>query len=175
MGQWAVKGLENFGINGIASPLLKSSLTGLVGGMFGGYGGGFAAGFIMSGGNLAAANRAGMNSLEMGGALGMASGAYTGYKQAEALGVDPWTGKVQRNSARTNPVSLSEQLTLEEAQSGQGQEIMKGKINDSNWDGWQKMQHSHQLPSLDNITIHYWHNPENNMNTGFKFTTPPRY
>lgn len=92
VGKWAVKGLETFGINGIASPLLKSSLTGLVTGMAGGYGGGFAAGFIMSGGNLAEAHRAGMNSLVMGGALGLAAGTYTGYKQAKGK-VDLWTGK----------------------------------------------------------------------------------
>ena len=129
------KRVKNFYINSIASPLLKSSLTGLVTGMAGGYGGGFAAGFIMSGGNLAEAHKAGMNSLVMGAALGFAAGTYTGYKQAKDLGIDPWTGKPQNNSVssvRTNPVSLSEQLTLEEAQSGQGQEIMKGKINDSN-------------------------------------------
>lgn len=176
-GKWAVKGLKSFGINGIASPLLKSSLSGLVTGMAGGYGGGFAAGFIMSGGDLSEAHKAGMNGLVMGGALGLAAGSYTGYKQAKALGIDPWTGKHQNNSVsseRTNPVSLSEQLTLEEAQSGQGQEIMKGKINDSNWDGWQKIEHSHKLPNGKNITIHYWHNPETNVNTGFKFKTPPR-
>ena len=100
-GKWAVKGLKTFSINGIASPLLKSSLTGLVTGAAGGYGGGFAAGFIMSGGNLAEAHKAGMNSLVMGAALGMASGAYTGYKQAKALDIDLWTGKpvVNENSS----------------------------------------------------------------------------
>lgn len=69
--------------------------------MAGGYGGGFAAGFIMSGGNLAEAHKAGMNSLVMGGVLGLAAGTYTGYKQAKAMEVDLWTGKSLINERAT--------------------------------------------------------------------------
>jgi hypothetical protein len=46
------------------------------------------------------------------------------------------------------------------------------KINDSNWDGWQKMQHVHKMPDGRSISIHYWRNPNTNEMTGFKFKNP---
>jgi hypothetical protein len=47
---------------------------------------------------------------------------------------------------------------------------MEGKIKDNCIKSWQKMQHSHfDLNANKNITIHYWHNPRTNVNTGFKF------
>ncbi len=85
--------------------------------------------------------------------------------------LQPLTGKV--GYIRTEPESLEEQLTLKEAQSGQGSEIMQGKINDPSYQGWQKMQYVHKLPDGSSITIHYWYNPQTGIMTGFKFTTPP--
>ena len=74
------------------------------------------------------------------------------------------------NSVRTEPKNLAEQLTMQEAQSGQGRPIMQDRIKDPNWQGWQKIEHYHlDLNTNKNITIHYWHNPRTNVNTGFKF------
>jgi RHS repeat-associated protein len=73
------------------------------------------------------------------------------------------------NLIRTEPKNLAEQLTLKEAQSGQGKEIMKGQINDSYFQGWQKMQHTHTTPSGETITIHYWKNPLTGEIKFFKF------
>jgi hypothetical protein len=71
---------------------------------------------------------------------------------------------------RTEPQNLQEQLTLQEAQSGQGNIIMQDKIADPKWSGHQKMQHSHlNLNTNKRIVIHFWNNPETGNRVQFKF------
>jgi RHS repeat-associated protein len=173
---WVSKHIGNFAINALEVSG-KSAIGGAISGAFGGAAAGAAGGFVTglaTGGLDKAWEMAGQGAI-FGGISGAALGGYRGYRDAKALGKNPWTGIDRKVSGRTEPVSLSEQLTLEEAQSGQGEHIMEGKINDPKWKGWQKIEHTHALPDGNNITIHYWHNPENNVNTGFKFKTPPRY
>ncbi len=122
----------------------------------------------------------------MGAGIGVMTGTVAGVQYARDNKVNPWTGKENianrattqqastsisnTNSVRTEPQNLAEQLTMQEAQSGQGRPIMQDRIKDPNWQGWQKMQHTHfDLNTNKNITIHYWHNPKTNVNTGFKF------
>ena len=118
--------------------------------------------------------------------IGAITNAVAGLKYAHENKINPWTGKENAayrtttqqastsisntNSVRTEPKNLAEQLTMQEAQSGQESPIMQGKIKDPNWQGWQKIEHYHlDLNTNKNITIHYWHNPKTNVNTGFKF------
>lgn len=107
----------------------------------------------------------------MGFGIGTVNGIVSGVQYAHKQNVDPWGGEgLKNNSVRTDPQNLAEQLTMQEAQSGQGNQIMQGKINDQKWKGWQKMQHSHlDLNTNTNITIHYWYNPETRTMSGFKF------
>ena len=169
----------------IASPVLRETVTqgatnaatgfALSAGMAWGTGAGFEEGL----------KQGGQGAL-MGAGIGVMTGTVAGVKYAHDNKVDPWTGKsnvvdrvtVQQSStsiSNTNPVrtdskNLAEQLTIQEAQSGQGYPIMEGKIKDPNWQGWQKIEHYHlDLNTNKNITIHYWHNPRTNVNTGFKF------
>lgn len=87
----------------------------------------------------------------MGAGIGAMTGTVDSFKYAHDNKVSPWTGKpsvadrvtVQHssasisntNSVRTDPKSLAEELTMQEAQSGQGRPIMEGKIKDPNWQG----------------------------------------
>lgn len=73
------------------------------------------------------------------------------------------------NLIKTNPSNLSEQLTLQEAKSGRGSPIMKGKINDPNFQGWEKMQHVHVNPDGTRTVVHYWRNPTTGEVKFFKF------
>ncbi len=178
-------GKLGFMINNVRSPLLNGLIGGSIGGAAGGYVGGFTNGLIRTG-QFSDAHDAGMNGLLSGMATGAITGSVAGLKYAHDNKINPWTGKENAayrtttqqastsisntNSVRTEPKNLAEQLTMQEAQSGQGRPIMEGKIKDPNWQGWQKMQHSHlDLNTNKNITIHYWHNPKTNVNTGFKF------
>ena len=72
---------------------------------------------------------------------------------------------------RNNPLNLSEQLALKEAQNGAGKQIMQGKIKDSNFPAneWIKMQHVHTTPDKTKIVIHYWKNIKTGIVKGFKF------
>ena len=165
--------MANLKISGINNPVLKSALAGsLSSGLSGG-----AAAFgteLLMGGDLESAWEAGKQGAKFGSIAGAVTGAYSGAKEVARQKEIQNTANAQ-SSARTEPVSLSEQLTLEEAQSGQGKQIMAGKTNDPHWQGWEKWQHSHRLPNGQNITIHYWRNPTTNELTGFKFKTPPTY
>jgi len=73
--------------------------------------------------------------------------------------------------ARTEAQNLAEQLTLKEAQSGAGRQIMQGSIKDPKFpaDTWAKMQHTHTTPEGQNIVIHYWQRLVDGLRTGFKF------
>lgn len=120
----------------------------------------------------------------MGAGIGTMTGTVSGFKYAKDNHVNPWTGRsnlpmVEKisppstlllNTQRIEPKKLSEQLTMQEAQSGRGRPIMEGQIKDPNWKGWQKIQHNHlDLNTNKNITIHYWYNPETRTMSGFKF------
>jgi len=94
----------------------------------------------------------------------------TGYVE-DGIGEFP-SGNVydsKGNLIRTEPQNLTEQLTFKEAQSGHGREIMQGKINDTNWQGWQKMEHIHISPEGEQTIIHYWKNPQTSEVRFFKF------
>jgi hypothetical protein len=71
----------------------------------------------------------------------------------------------------TGATSLSEQLTLEEAEAGAGARIMEGKINDPEYpeNVWAKMHHEHVNPSGSKIVVHYWENLVTGVRGGFKF------
>lgn len=81
-----------------------------------------------------------------------------------------------KKSVRTEPVDLEEQLTLEEALGGSGEDIMKGKIKDPNYPPteWQKKEHSHEHPNGSTTTIHYWENALKGIREGFKFKNNPK-
>jgi RHS repeat-associated protein len=70
---------------------------------------------------------------------------------------------------RTTPKNLSEQLTLEEAQSGLGERIMKNRIKDPNRLHLHKMYHTHEDYYGNMIEIHYWFDPETGLRSDFKF------
>jgi hypothetical protein len=64
---------------------------------------------------------------------------------------------------------------MQEAQAGAGEPIDM-EINDPNFQPpWQKMQSVHRPldPGEPNITIHFWHNTQTGVSTGFKFVFPP--
>ena len=173
-GKWATKHLGNavIGKLNIRSPVASMGINGIIGGGAGGYAGGFTSGFLFSGGDINTAIEAGWDGLKTGSISGGAVGVVSGYAHAKHNNLNPWSGK---SLARTEPMSLAEQLTLKGAQSGSGREIMKNQINDRFWKGWQKMQHSHKLSDGSSITIHYWYNPVTGKATGYKFTTAPSY
>lgn len=106
VGKWAVKGLKDFGYWGLTrfanTPVIKSALASSVVSSLGGGAGSFASEFIMSGGNLDAAWQASKNGLIFGAALGFATGARAGYKEAKRLEINPWTGKPQPQNTSTN-------------------------------------------------------------------------
>ena len=87
-------------------------------------------------------------------------------------------GNGERNAAkrllRTEERNLAEQLTMAEARSGAGREIMAGRIRDARYPAslWSKMSHTHLNPDGSVIEIHYWLNRETGATEGFKFTNP---
>ena len=171
---------------GIASPVLRDMATqSLTNG---------GTGFVLStslslgsGSSFEDAISAGGQSALTGLGIGATNGTVSGFRYAHENNLNPWTGKsiarpakmdmlpvptvtLKVDQIRTEPQNLSEQLTMQEAQSGQGSQIMQGKINDPKWKGWQKVEHSHlDLNTNKNITIHYWRNPETGQKIQFKF------
>jgi hypothetical protein len=94
-------------INGtsISSPILKGAVSGAIGGAAGGYVVGFTAGMITTG-DIRQANKAGLNGLYSGAAIGGITGSMSGYKYAKDNNINPWTGKeITINSSRTNNIS----------------------------------------------------------------------
>jgi hypothetical protein len=86
-------------------------------------------------------------------------------KQADKLLVEA------KAANRSTPKNLPEQLTLKEAKSGSGREIMEGRIKDPLYadTDWIKKSHLHQLPGGRSIQIHYWENSVTKARLGFKF------
>jgi RHS repeat-associated protein len=78
-----------------------------------------------------------------------------------------------KQSPRTEPKNLEEQLALEEAKNGAGKEIekLKDKIKDPKYpkEIWEKKQHLHEDSNGKNINIHYWENRASKERKGFKF------
>lgn len=71
---------------------------------------------------------------------------------------------------RFGPRNLEEQITLEEAEAGAGDRIMKDDIKDPHYpkDKWKKVEHIHKGPK-GNIEIHYWEDLVTGARHGFKF------
>ena len=171
---------------GIASPVLRDMATqSLTNG---------GTGFVLStslslgsGSSFEDAISAGGQSALTGLGIGATNGTVSGFRYAHENNLNPWTGKsiarpakmdmlpvptvtLKVDQIRTEPQNLSEQLTMQEAQSGQGSQIMQGKINDPKWKKKKKVEHSHlDLNTNKNITIHYWRNPETGQKIQFKF------
>jgi hypothetical protein len=93
-GQWAAQNIGGVVISGlnVTSPVIKGAIGGAIGGAAGGYAGGFTAGMITTG-DIRQANKAGLNGLYSGAAIGTATGAMAGYRYAKSEGRNPWTGK----------------------------------------------------------------------------------
>lgn len=75
------------------------------------------------------------------------------------------------NSFRTDPQNLWEQLALDEAKSGSGREIGKGKWKDPRYpeDDWAKKSHYHAHPDGSSSEIHWWENRHTGETHGYKF------
>jgi len=92
---WAAKSLGSFALNGLqvaGKSALGGLVTGSIGGVIGGGVSGFATGLLLTGDASAAWHMAKQGAL-YGGIAGAALGGYRGYKEAKALGNNPWTGK----------------------------------------------------------------------------------
>lgn len=169
----------------ISSPVLREATTQAVAGAATGFSVNtvFALG---TGSSVKDALRSGGEGAVFGFAVGTVSGVASGVRYAHENNLNPWTGNTRHMSKkdRVIPNSLTEQMTLKEAQSGQGRPIMDGKINDPYWKAWEKMEHVHRGEVLDTrlvnkeyetkwfpykTTIHYWRNPQTGVITGFKF------
>jgi RHS repeat-associated protein len=93
--QWASKSIGSFAINGLqvsGKSAIGGFVSGAVGGTAGGAAGGFATGLLMTGDIDEAFKMAGQGAI-YGGIAGGALGAYRGFRDAKALGNNPWTGK----------------------------------------------------------------------------------
>ncbi|UZO81488.1 FG-GAP-like repeat-containing protein [Aquimarina sp. ERC-38] len=101
-GSAAGLGLSKLGVSinflkDIKSPLLKSTIGGILGGGAGGYAGGFTTNFIKTG-DLSLAHESGLDGIISGAATGIVSGVATGYATSKANNVDFITGKKFRGS-----------------------------------------------------------------------------
>lgn len=79
-------------------------------------------------------------------------------------------GKDKRKKDRNHPLDLEEQLALEEAKAGKGEEIMWDKINDPRYppDKWNKKKHNHEHTDGTKTEIHYWENIQTGERHGYK-------
>ncbi|GAB6013454.1 RHS repeat-associated core domain-containing protein [Viscerimonas tarda] len=104
-GQLGGKLLGGVIINGarVTSPVLQGAITGTIGGATGGYVGGFTAGYIMTG-DLAQANKAGLNGAAFGAPIGGISGSISAYRHAVKNEISPWTGKPINTQSQTTTV-----------------------------------------------------------------------
>ncbi len=77
----------------------------------------------------------------------------------------------KKQSPRTEPKNLEEQLTLEEAKTNEGKRIMENEINDPKYPkkDWKKQQYVHENFEGTGKTIHYWENIQTGEKHGFKF------
>jgi len=70
--------------------------------------------------------------------------------------------------ARYEPKDLQEQLTIEEAESGEGDTIMSGKLNDPKYNHNTKMKHTHDHGDGTKTEVHYDINNQTGKRSGFK-------
>ena len=70
--------------------------------------------------------------------------------------------------ARTEPKDLQEQLAIEEAESGQGDTIMSGRLKDPKYNKNTKMKHSHDHGDGTKTEVHYDVNNKTGKRSGFK-------
>ncbi|WP_050009476.1 DUF6443 domain-containing protein [Flavobacterium sp. B17] len=70
--------------------------------------------------------------------------------------------------ARTEPKDLQEQLSIEEAESGQGDTIMSGRLKDPKYNNNTKMKHSHDHGDGTKTEVHYDINNKTGQRSGFK-------
>ncbi len=74
--------------------------------------------------------------------------------------------------SRTEPKDLQEQLTLDEAKSGQGEKIMQGKLKDGKYDPEtgtvDKMGHNHDHGDGTSTEVHYDRNRKTGEGSGYK-------
>ncbi|MBR4594295.1 MAG: hypothetical protein IKO33_06940, partial [Bacteroidaceae bacterium] len=110
-GQWGGQYLGNLVINGfnVASPVVKGAITGAFGGAVGGYAGGFTAGYLMTN-DLDAANKAGLEGLWSGAAVGGVIGSGSGYRYAINNDLNPWTG-IQKSLIQ--PLQTNNQISID--------------------------------------------------------------
>lgn len=147
-GQFAANTLGAVIVNGfkITSPIVKGAVGGFLGGAGGGYGGGFAAGFIMTG-DIGQANQMGLSGMKSGAAIGMFTGAISGYRQNQKTqaanrtaqstgkysvyeGVDPVTGEVKYvgMTGRDPEVRFNEHLNSGTSKAGLDYRVVKSGI-----------------------------------------------
>ncbi len=103
---WASKHLGSFAINSLevaGKSAIGGFFSGVIGGTTGGYVGGFATGLLMTG-NLEQAHKMGKQGALFGGIAGGALGGYRGFRDAKALGNNPWTGAAKSVTEGTNVV-----------------------------------------------------------------------
>ena len=168
----------------IASPVLREALSQSLNNSVSGFALG-AGTSLLSGNSVGSAFDAGASGAANGLGIGLVTGAISGYQDAEEQHLGLWSGRstdppltaagtTAIDPIRTDPANLPEQLTLQQAQTGAGDEIMKGKINDPNYQSpWIKMQYTHILPdNMGTISIHYWLNTVTGAMEGFKFKNP---
>ncbi|HFK5504809.1 TPA: DUF6443 domain-containing protein [Elizabethkingia anophelis] len=70
--------------------------------------------------------------------------------------------------ARTEPKDLQEDLSIEEAKSGQGDTIMNGKLKDPKYNDYTKMKHTHDHGDGTKTEVHYDINNKTGVRSGFK-------
>ncbi|MBW8360725.1 MAG: RHS repeat-associated core domain-containing protein [Kaistella sp.] len=70
--------------------------------------------------------------------------------------------------ARTEPKDLQEQLAIEEAESGEGDTIMSGKLKDPKYNNNTKMKHTHDHGDGTKTEVHYDIDNKTGKRSGFK-------
>ncbi len=70
--------------------------------------------------------------------------------------------------ARYEPKDLQEQLAIEEAESGEGDTIMSGKLKDPKYNHNTKMKHTHDHGDGTKTEVHYDINNQTGKRSGFK-------
>ncbi|MFY1047878.1 RHS repeat-associated core domain-containing protein [Chryseobacterium sp. GP-SGM7] len=70
--------------------------------------------------------------------------------------------------ARYDPKDLQEQLAIEEAESGEGDTIMSGKLKDPKYNHNTKMKHTHDHGDGTKTEVHYDINNQTGKRSGFK-------
>jgi RHS repeat-associated protein len=103
---WASKNIGGFALNSLqisGKSAIGGFISGAIGGAFSGAVGGFITGLALTGDLDKAWGMASQGAI-YGGVAGLALGGYRGYKDAKALGRNPWTGKAVSTN---NNISLN--------------------------------------------------------------------